>query len=85
VDLRDQVDFGRIDFPNGVNFGRGHLEALVRNQVSQVLGLRTEETTLAHLASQSGPNKAYEDEVETMKHLLERSLLPLLEGITIAS
>jgi hypothetical protein len=68
----------------GVDFGRGHLEALARNLMSQVLGLRAEEAALAHLASQSGPNKAFKDEIETMKHLLKRSLLPLFEGVTIA-
>jgi hypothetical protein len=53
--------------------------------MSQVLGLCVEEAALAHLASQSDPNKAFKNEIETMKHLLKRSLLPLFEGVTIAS
>jgi hypothetical protein len=49
---------------------------------NQVLGLGAEEAALAYLASQTGPNKAFKNKIETMKHLLKRSLLPLFEGFT---
>jgi hypothetical protein len=85
TDLRGRVDLGRIDVLDSVNLGGGHLEALADNQVSQVLSLSAEEATLAHFASQTGSNETFENEVETVKHLLKRGLFSSLEGIAVAS
>eukprot|EP00962_Isochrysis_galbana_P016777 scaffold4817_cov116-Isochrysis_galbana.AAC.3 len=70
------VDCLRIDLRDRFDFAGRHRQPFSGHDVAQVLSAHAEESTLRHFARQTGPNQAFQHQVEAMEHLLERRLFP---------